>query len=80
MEAGAAEGPGEGEAAVPVGQLTAGSSRASLSPGSFSVDCSPAPVGPAGRPSPGHARALASDQPHGTATSGNPVGMSALCA
>ena len=76
----AAEGPGEGEAEVPSGQLTAGSSRASLSSESFSVGCSPAPVGPPGQPSPGRARALASDQPHRTATSGNPVVMSALCA
>ena len=47
----AAEGPGEGEAEVPTGWLTAGSSRASLSPESFSVGCSPAPVGPPGQDS-----------------------------
>lgn len=76
----AAEGPGEGEAEVPVGRLTAGSSRASLSSESFSVGCSPAPVGPPGQPSLGCARVLASDQPHRTATSGNPVVMSAPCA
>ena len=76
----AAEGPSEGEAVVPAGRLTAGSSQASLSLGSFSVGCSPAPAGPAGQPSPGCARALASVQPHRTATSWNPVRMSALCA
>lgn len=76
----AADGPSEGEAVAPAGRLAAGSSQASPSLGPFSVGCSPAPVGPAGQPSPGRARALASDQPHRTATSWNPVRMSALCA